>query len=65
MADLPKTTTTGDPDRDIRKKGDAAVDRRADLVHHAEDDVLIGNSLGFLPAWRARLRRRREGRPAR
>ena len=65
MADLPKTTTTGDPDRDIRKKGDGAVDRRGDLVHHAEDDVLIGNALGFLPAWRARLRRRQEGRPAR
>lgn len=65
MADVPNTTTTGDPDRDIRKKGDGAVDRRAALVHHAEDDALIGHALGLVPAWKARLRRRREGRPVR
>jgi hypothetical protein len=65
MPDLPKTTTTGNPDRDVRKPGDGAVDQRSAQVHHAEDDVLIGHAMGLIPAWRARLRRRRQGRPVR
>ena len=65
MADLPRTTTTGELDQYVRKKGDGAVDYSAARVHHAEDDRLIGHAMGFLPAWRARLRRNREGRPVR
>ena len=58
MSDLPRTTTTGDPDKDVRSKGDGATDVRGDHLHHSEDDRLIAHSQGVVAAWRERLRGR-------
>ena len=64
--ELPRTTTTGDDARDVRRAGDGAVDRASDHLHHAEDDVLLADSRGVVAAWKLRWRRRwhRDERPS-
>ena len=57
MSDLPRTTTTGDPAKDLRAKGDGAPDRSDDHLHHAEDGRLFAHANGFLASWRERLGR--------
>ena len=59
MSELPHTTTTGDPRKDVRSKGDGAVDAPGDALHHAEDAQLFAG-FGFVTAWKARLARRRD-----
>lgn len=58
MADVPRTTTTGDDRKDRRARGDGAVDVPGDALHHREDAQLSANARGFLYAWRERLERR-------
>ena len=57
MGEVQRTTTTGDPQQDLRSKGDGASDRPGDDLHHDEDARLLASSRGFLAAWRERLRR--------
>ena len=57
MSELPRTTTTGDPEQDLRRKHAGATDVRGDALHHAEDDALVPHSLGVMEAWRHRLGR--------
>ena len=54
--ELPRTTTTGDERRDVRRAGDGAIDDASDSLHHAEDDRLFADSYGLVAAWKARLR---------
>jgi hypothetical protein len=56
MADLPRTTTTGDLRKDFRSKGTGAEDSARDPLHHAEDAHLI-RGRGALAQWRSRLAR--------
>ncbi|MET0801200.1 MAG: hypothetical protein ABWZ53_08545 [Actinomycetota bacterium] len=57
MSELPRTTTTGDPKQDLRRKHAGATDVRGDALHHAEDGALVPHSLGVMEAWRYRLDR--------
>lgn len=59
MGELPRTTTTGDPKKDVRSRDDGASDTVGDHLHHAEDDRLMANTHGVVAAWRVRLRRGR------
>ncbi len=65
MGELPRTTTTGDPEKDLRTRGDGASDTRGDHLHHAEDARLVANTEGIVGSWRERLRRRRMERQMR
>jgi hypothetical protein len=65
MSELPRTTTTGDPGKDVRSKGDGATQVPGDDLHHVEDDRLIANVNGVVEAWRERLRRGGRAREAR
>lgn len=54
--ELPRTTTTGDENRDVRQAGDGAIDDASDSLHHTEDDRLFADHLGIVAAWKARWR---------
>jgi len=56
--EVPRTTTTGDEEKDFRHAGDGALDRSSDKLHHPEDDRLVANTQGIVAAWKARWRRR-------
>lgn len=59
-AEIPRTTTTGDDEKDLRRAGDGAIDRASDSLHHTEDAHLVANTQGTVAAWKMRWRRRRE-----
>jgi hypothetical protein len=65
VGELPRTTTTGDPKKDVRTRGDGASDTPGDHLHHTEDDRLMANSAGPIASWRERLRRGRVERKMR
>jgi len=58
--EIPRTTTTGDEAKDLRRNGDGAIDQASDSLHHTEDAHLVANTQGTVAAWRMRWRRRRE-----
>jgi hypothetical protein len=65
VSELPPTTRTGDPDKDVRSSGDGADDVPGDEMHHAEGERVLANIGGFMDAWRERLNRRQGGRSSR
>lgn len=58
MTEPTRTTTTGDPRKDSRQRGDGAEDLRGDDLHHTESAMFSANSRGIVQAWREKFRRR-------